>query len=159
MRLSLTVLLMATPPLQNICAEEIPIRCDHIGPPGAILLIIDTNRKSVQWGKGESSTTFIDRREYQTRDKDESQNEWGPGSVGCVREWSEFVHISEDRVEFGKSSINTDWCGRVDRPTAPRSEKRDYAYSVDRTTGLANLSNDTTRQPDYECQRYSGNAF
>jgi hypothetical protein len=158
MRLSLAVLAIAVP-ANSLSAEEIAIRCDHIGSPGAVLLFIDTISKTVQWGKGPNSERFADHREYQTRDKDTPKDQWGPGSVGCVFNWSDFVHITDDKIEFGKSSVNTNWCGRADRPTEPRAEKKSYVYSINRNTAFANLSNDTDSPPDYRCQKFTGSLF
>jgi hypothetical protein len=151
------VILALTLPMHTLSAEELAVRCDHIGSPGAVLLFFNTDRNTVRWGKGPNSTLFADNRKYQTHEEDTPKKPDYPGSVGCIFSWSEYVHVSDDKIEFGKSAVNTNWCGMADRPTEPRAEKKNYAYSIDRTTGLANLSNDTEATPDYECQRYAGN--
>jgi hypothetical protein len=142
----------------NAYAEELAWRCDRISSPGAVLLFIDTSRNTVHWGKDPNSGWYVDSRKYQTREKDVPKQ---PGEdtnyVGCVFDWAQFVHISDDYLEFGVSSMNSNWCGMDNDPTRPGGKRSDFVFSVNRATRYANLSGVADSTPDYKCEKFIGN--
>jgi len=157
MRIGLFALAVALP-LNSVWAEQLRLRCDSLQSSSDIqVLVIDTDRGSVQWG----DKSYFDDKRYTTQEPDTPETRSTYPIVGCRVNITQFVHISDARIEFGESNLVLNKCGSVGNPVysalsgspyqvVPTGRPITLSYSIDRTTGLAELGG------RYQCERARG---
>lgn len=160
MRILLIALAVAVP-INCLRAEQLRLRCDSLASPSEIqMLTIDTDHQSVRW----NDNVYINNRRYATQGRDQPETRNTYGKVGCRFDTTQFVHVSNSKIEFGESTLLLNRCGQVGNPNNSMLSGSPYennpsgrpditSYSIDRTTGLADLAG------RYQCQRITGNAF
>lgn len=155
--------------LSSTCfAEEYRLRCDSTNDHGSfpIILNVDATDSFINWIQNNDSGSFYPEGSPKSRFQSENDDSVYSSSdlrsdpdihQNCLMNVQQFVHLDGDKIGFGEHSVSTIPCGDAHDLSRGVSgifdiQTKDATYSIDKTTGIAQLWGGT-----YQCQLWNCN--
>jgi hypothetical protein len=132
----------------DVMADEIAIHCDVVQGTNAILMTIDTEKRSAHLGTEDDSGWYFDKRDigHGKRDDDKSHD------VDC-RTRVQFVQVDGKTISLGVD-YHYDQCA----PDQRREPWHDVEWTIDRLTGTA-IFTGRPSEYRYQCAPFKNRAF
>jgi hypothetical protein len=133
----------------NVMAEEIAIRCDLVQGNNAVLMTIDTEKRSAHLGTNDDSGWYFDKHDIghgKSGDDDKKHD------VDC-RTRVQFVQIDNKAISLG-----VDYHYEQCAPDQRREPWHDVEWAINRITGIATFTGSSSEYR-YQCAPFKNKAF